>query len=188
MNVDRYRIGLINSVVCGLVIVGGTAACAGNVGRVDPSPTCVRTVDVGNATQTEGDPAAGVVTTKEFQFAVTSTGCAAGGTLWFSTSADTAIMKLDYEVTEGPLTFDAKDMAQKNITVHVVQDDIAEVDEWLRVVLCPPKTGLPIGLKIGTSGLATIVDDDGPVSAGPAPSATPSSNAVYKPDGYGCGR
>ena len=131
------------------------------VGTSPPTspPTSLPTVAVSDATATEG---AGAVAT----FTVTLSKAAATPiTVRYATAAGTAAAGSDFNPVSGTLTFAAGE-TRKDVRVTLVDDTAVESTEQFKLALSSP-SGATIA---DAEGVATITDDDLPVS--PPPPAT----------------
>ena len=66
----------------------------------------------------------------------------------------------DFTATSGTLEFAAGE-EEKSFTVAVAQDETAEIDETINLVLSNPSAGAELGA--GAEGIITIIDDDRPI-------------------------
>jgi hypothetical protein len=178
----------MGTTVFGVRVAAAVVLLGASVGMVvlpgaDAEATCVRTVDIGDAVHPEGSPGA-ASPPQIFTFAVTSTGCAAGGTIGYATADGGATAGSDYTATSGFLTFATGDMSDQQITVSVTPDFSIETDEEFRVYTCAGTDlvtpGTPGRGLIRNDDFATFQPADPPVVVRPHPSLHPL--------GYGCGR
>ncbi len=79
------------------------------------------------------------------------------GTVDYATSDGTATAGTDYTSTSGTLTF-AVDVATQYITIPILENTDAEVDETFTVTLSNPSSGISLGTT--TSTTVTITDND----------------------------
>jgi len=116
---------------------------------------------VSDVTVTEGNTGTTAAT-----FTVTRSGNTAGTTtVTYSTSGGTATAGTDYAtVISTTLSFSAG-QTSKPVTVNVTGDTVVEPNETFNLVLATPGAGTVIS---DTTGTATIVDDDGTITPGPA--------------------
>ena len=141
--------------VAGFLVASGVASADPDP-RDPTTPGCLRDISIiGVAPTREGTPITAPFT-DEFQFLVTSSGCAAAGTVDYSTSAVMAD-ETDFMPLNGTLKFDAGDLSTQEIVVEVSMDGLAELDESFGVALCQP-TGLV--RVVNGWGDAVILNDD----------------------------
>lgn len=108
---------------------------------------------------------AGAVYRTVFEFTLSSTGCAAGGSLsyYIDPHTSTASATKDFDAVSGTITFATGNLDDQPLPVPVVADLESEPDEQFYVCLkAPTVTGtLPVPLMVTTSyGTGTIVNDD----------------------------
>jgi hypothetical protein len=153
-------------------------------GAVIADPTGVATVGnddgsaylaVGSVTVTEGD--SGTVTAA---FTISRSGNTDGtSTASYRTTGGTAAAGTDYTaVAPTPVSFGPGETT-KTVNVDVAGDLTAENNETFNLVLSAPSVGTVVA---DASGAGTIVDDEGPVTAGPATFVSVDSLAVAEGD------
>ena len=137
---------------------GATLPDAGAVGTIiddDASDPAGPALTVSDATGDEGEV---------FRFEVTlSRSSDTPVTVDYQTAGGTALEGTDYDAASGTLTFEPG-ATRQTIEVRTRQDTAAEPNETFTVTLNSPS-----GATLPDAGaVGTIIDDDGPVPAGPA--------------------
>ncbi len=98
------------------------------------------------------------------QFTILRTGGSEGAvSVDFSTADGTAVADLDYVPTEGTLEF-ADGETNVTFTFEIIDDQIFETNETVRLVLSNPQGGATIGA--GSNAVMILTDNDVPGSAG----------------------
>jgi hypothetical protein len=97
--------------------------------------------------------------TVSFTFVITTSGCDHAATVSYATAAGTAFPPADYTATSGSLVWTHGDMSTRTVTVQVARDSVDEPNETFTLVI-----GAVAGSLTTSSGTATILDDDGPLS------------------------
>jgi VCBS repeat-containing protein len=130
----------------------GTATNVDDDGPIKAGPSTFLTV--GDLSVREGNS-----DTTAANFIVSRSGLTTGeSTVKYTISATTATAGTDYtSIPSGTLTF-AAGQSSATVTVDVATDTVAEPDETFKLVLSTP-TG---AVTSDTTGVATIVNDDGP--------------------------
>jgi Calx-beta domain len=149
------RVGAV-LVVLGVLNGGGVAAASVLAGTASAAASCedARLVGISGNKVVEGTEKGGF---SKLDFTVSSSGCAAEGTLTYETVAYTA-QKDDFVPQRGKLELRAGDLASQTITVLVVADGQQERDECFSV---------RVSVAAGTikadpdEAAGIIVDDDG---------------------------
>lgn len=138
-----------------------TPATAATIPVPPPGLICVvpRTVSIADHREYEGTRAPGSTLTP-FRFTVTSSGCAAPGSISFTTLPSRA-RDLDYRSMGGTVTFPAGDMSARTITIGIAPDTINEVTEDFSVHLCPTSGFVKLGRGAATGFIMN--DDSGPL-------------------------
>ena len=171
------------------IILGACAILSSACSKSATAGTCARNVSVDNISAVEGSAAATTYRTI-FEFTLTSTGCAAGGSLAYHVdlSSGTAKATTDFDNVSGTVDFKTGNMDAQPLRVPVVADVDWEPNEQFYICLKAPSIGggltapsaAPAPIVVTTSyGVGTIVNDDteprwSPVlSAGPSPNASP---------------
>jgi len=134
--------------------------------RIAPrtSPTCVRTLSADDVVRTEGTPGASRLGYTEFTFTISSTGCAAPGTIQYSVEPVGAYETVEGDFTgalQGPVTFESGDnMRPRTIVIRIVDDDDGEPTETFAVCIRPAILDGTIEPAL-FEGIGIIVDNDG---------------------------
>ena len=142
-----------------LIMASSIVACGGGNSSPTPQPpTALPTVDIGDATVTEGDSAS-----VDISFAVTLSGSATGTvSVGYETRDGTATAGSDYTATNGLIVVPSGSAGIASIVVPILGDTNVEPDETLTVVLTSVSTNAILG-KSNAAGI--IFDDDSGASA-----------------------
>jgi hypothetical protein len=117
-------------------------------------------VSLGDVTAPEGTRGPGQPET-QFSFAMTSSGCAAGGTVFYMLVSGTAFTD---DTAVRMVTFAEGDASAKTIPVFVVPDATPELNETFSVRILGAQGLIQIGDGIGDG---VILNDDGGLPAAP---------------------
>jgi hypothetical protein len=149
---ESFSVNLSAAVGAVIGDVRGSATIVNDDSAPPPTPS----VSIGDASVTEGDSGA-----TPASFAVSLSSASADPvTVSWATADGTAVSPGDYVGALGQVTF-APAETSKSISVDVVGDDVLESNESFTVELSSP-----VGAVIADgSGLGTILDDDGAVTA-----------------------
>jgi len=165
------------------IVAGAASAAPGPIGDAsvvppswtEPPTMCIRSVDIADESNPEGTrTGANDAIYSYLTFAITSTGCAFGGTIEYQTLAGTATTGSDFVAKSGTLTFATGSLSTRYISVQVRRDGAPGGDETVYLWLRDASALIDITDSLGRG---TIVNDD--FSCGPPPGLPPYLHPDY---------